>query len=176
MKVLGIDPGFSSMGWAIADVDAGVVRVELIGVFRTEKDTKRTNTRSSEDNIRRAGMLYDCLCATIKCNNVKVIATETMSWPRNAGVVAKMGVAWGVIAAASRQYGVPITQASPMVLKRAVTGNGKASKEEMIAAIRTRYPDLKWPNQETLQEHAADAAGSIIACMDSELMRFANGF
>jgi len=176
MVVLGIDPGFSSMGWALASVEGKVVDVTLAGVFRTDKDTKKTNTRSSEDNIRRAGLLHDCLCATIRGACPRLIATETMSWPRNAGVVAKMGIAWGVIACAARQYNIPIVQASPMVLKRAVTGNGKASKEEMIAHIKARFPNLELPKQETLQEHAADAAGSIIACLDSELMRFADGF
>lgn len=176
MKVLGIDPGFSAMGWAVATVADGSVELETMGVIRTEKSLKKTNTRSSEDNIARARVLHNSLCSIVMVNAVKLIATETMSWPRNAGVVAKMGIAWGCIASVSAQYCIPIVQASPMILKRAVTGNGKASKEDIISAIRAMYPSVLWPSRVDMHEHAADAVGSIIACRDSELMRFAYGF
>lgn len=176
MNVLGIDCGFSSLGWAVASVEDGAIRPLLCGVIRTEKQTKKTNTRSSEDNIRRAGELFDALSNIINQHNVRIICAETMSWPRNAGVVAKMGIAWGVIASVSFRYSVPITQASPMILKKAITGNGKSSKEEMIAKVREMFPQLELPNQSVLQEHAVDAVAAIIACEDSELMRFANAF
>jgi len=176
MRVLGIDPGFSSMGWAVGEVNAGVVRALYCGVIRTEKNTKKTNTRSSEDNILRAKVIQLALSDIITRYLIHVIATETMSWPRNAGVVAKMGIAWGVIASISGQYKLPIVQAAPMILKRKVTGNGKASKEEMIATIKSMYPDLAMPRQEVLQEHAADAVAAILACSDSELMQFGEGF
>jgi len=176
MRVLGIDPGFSSMGWAIADVAGGIVSPIQCGVIITEKNTKKTNTRSSEDNILRAKAIQKGLQFIVDNHGVRLIATETMSWPRNAGVVAKMGIAWGVIASIAGQYNLPVVQAAPMILKRKVTGNGKASKEEMIAAISSHYPDLKLPKNVTLQEHAADAVAAIVSSSDSELMQFGEGF
>lgn len=176
MRVLGIDPGFSSMGWAVAEVRGGNVNPLHCGVITTEKNTKKTNTRSSEDNILRAKQIHASLEFLFREHGIMLIATETMSWPRNAGVVAKMGIAWGVIAAIAGQYRLPVVQAAPMILKRKVTGNGKASKEEMIATISSRYPDLKLPKNTTQQEHAVDAVAAILACSDSELMQFAEGF
>lgn len=172
MNVLGIDPGFSSLGWAVVEVTKTRFAPATCGVLRTEKSAKKINVRGSEDNIRRAQFLYTDLFKLVAENDIKIICTETMSWPRNAGVVAKMGIAWGCIASIACQHGIPIIQASPMEIKRKVTGDGKASKERMIAEIK-KYPNLIWPTQETLHEHAADAVGAVIACRDSEMLQWA---
>jgi Holliday junction resolvasome RuvABC endonuclease subunit len=174
MNVLGIDCGFGSLGWAVADCSNGIIRPILCGVLTTEKSSKKQNVKATEDNIRRAQDLYSGLRNLIESEQVSLIATETMSWPRNAGVVAKMGIAWGVIASVAGQYAIPIIQASPMEIKRKVAGDGKASKERMIQAIQVAFPYLGLPHQLGLQEHAADAVGAIIACQDSELMKWAS--
>lgn len=172
MNVLGIDCGFGSMGWAVANFSSGALSPTLCGVITTEKSTKKQNVKATEDNIKRAQILYTKLLGLISENQVGIIATETMSWPRNAGIVAKMGIAWGTIACAASQFNLPIVQASPMEIKRQVTGDGKASKERMIETIHRRYPYLSLPHQTGLQEHAVDAVGAIIACQDSELMKW----
>lgn len=172
MNVLGIDCGFGSMGWAVAHFHGDSIVANLCGVITTEKSTKKQNVKATEDNIKRAQLLYTKLLGLIAANDIGIIATETMSWPRNAGIVAKMGIAWGTIACAASQFNLPIVQASPMEIKRQVTGDGKASKERMIATIVERYPYLSMPHQTGLQEHAADAVGAIIACQDSELMKW----
>jgi crossover junction endodeoxyribonuclease RuvC len=171
MYILGIDPGFASLGWAICTQEQGKLHAQLCGVITTEKSTKKLNTRSSEDNIRRAQNMYTDIAGLLTNYPINMVCTETMSWPRNAGVVAKMGIAWGVIASACHQWRVMMLQASPMEIKRAVTGDGKASKERMIASIKSRFPELSLPPQETLQEHAADAVGAVIACQESQLFK-----
>ncbi len=171
MNILGIDPGFSSLGWCIASVEGGVINPVQVGVILTEKSISKIGVRSSEDNIRRANLIWNSLASLNAMHKPKLIATETMSWPRNAGVVAKMGIAWGVIASLSACYGIPVVQASPVDIKKAVVGTGTASKEAMIEAIKNRYPSISWPANISIHEHAADAVGSIIACKDSELMR-----
>jgi crossover junction endodeoxyribonuclease RuvC len=159
MAILGIDPGFSSLGWAV-----------LYPTLEGRLNPK-VQLRSSEDNIRRAQEIYNELIIILEAHEVRLICTETMSWPRNAGVVAKMGIVWGVIASVAQLYRVPLIQASPMEIKRAVTGDGKASKERMIARIIELFPNLALPTQTTLQEHAADAVGAVIACQGSQLFK-----
>jgi crossover junction endodeoxyribonuclease RuvC len=170
-EILGVDPGFSSLGWSICTSIQGVVYADRCGVITTEKGGRKYAVRASEDNIHRAQVIYKELCDIIVDRGIKLICTETMSWPRNAGVVAKMGIAWGVIASVACRWGIPVVQASPVDIKKAVTGNGKASKEEMIAAIVSSYPQLALPTQLALQEHAADAVGAVIACRASELFK-----
>ena len=171
MRVLGIDPGFSSLGWAICEMFNRDLTASQCGVITTEKAKHLVQLRSSEDNIQRAQLIYHQLSKILSHNDIGLIATETMSWPRNAGVVAKMGIVWGVIASVSEQLSIPMLQASPIEIKKAVTGNGKASKEEMIASIKTKFPSLILPPQTTLQEHCADAVGAVMACQRTQLMR-----
>jgi crossover junction endodeoxyribonuclease RuvC len=174
MRIIGIDAGFASLGWAVVDIGESVLTPIMCGVIRTEKATKKVQVRSSEDNIKRAQVIYKNLVAIIGGSSVKLIATESMSWPRNAGVVAKMGIVWGVIASVAEVYNLPVIQSSPMEIKRKVTGDGKSNKERMIAEIRQRFPTLSWPTQETLHEHVADAVGAVIACQESEYVKWAS--
>jgi crossover junction endodeoxyribonuclease RuvC len=173
MNVLGVDPGFASIGWCVARVMGGDIVPTLCGTFTTEKETRKVVVRASEDNIRRAQLVYGFFKEKIVEENISLIATETMSWPRNSAIVAKLGIFWGTLSALGTQLGTPIIQASPVDIKKSVTGNGKASKEEMVKAIESRFPFMTLPHQETLKEHAADACGAIIACSPSEMFKWA---
>lgn len=171
MKVLGIDPGFSSLGWSVWEVTKVDTNPIRCGVIRTEKATRKVQVRASEDNIQRAQHIYDELFSLITINDCKLICTETMSWPRNAGVVAKMGIVWGVIASVASRNGTPIIQASPVDIKKAMTQDAKASKDKMIEWVRMVFPDLQFPEQETLHEHCADAVAAVWACRHSQLFK-----
>lgn len=142
------------------------------GVIRTEKSSKKVQLRASEDNIGRAQSILTSLTVIQSTHKCHAIATESMSWPRNAGVVAKMGIVWGVLASFAFSTGMPMIQSSPMEIKRKVCGDGKASKEHMIAAVREIFPNLEFPSQETLHEHAADAVGAVVAARDSEVFKW----
>ena len=62
-----------------------------------------------------------------------------MSFPRNASTAGKMSICWGVLAAIAEARGLPIVQASPQALKRAVTGSSSASKDEVEFALLKRF-------------------------------------
>jgi crossover junction endodeoxyribonuclease RuvC len=171
MYILGIDPGFSSLGWAVCSSSSDGVLAHYCGVIRTEKSNKKIQLRASEDNINRAQTIYLELDETIKEHEIDLVCTESMSWPRNAGVVAKMGIVWGVIASVCYASRLPMLQVSPVEIKKSLTGSKQASKEEMIAKIVELYPKLAIPSQQTLQEHAADAVAAVLACRNSMLFK-----
>jgi Holliday junction resolvasome RuvABC endonuclease subunit len=177
MNVLGIDPGFSSLGWSV--IKAGKVDIDplVCGVIKTEKAMRKVQVRASEDNIQRAQQIYNELDDLINNRAIQLICTETMSWPRNAGVVAKMGIVWGVISSVACRYGLPIIQASPVDIKFEMTQDKKASKEKMIEWVKMFFPTLEFPKQTILHEHCADATAAVWACRRSQLfmaMRNAN--
>jgi crossover junction endodeoxyribonuclease RuvC len=171
MNVLGVDPGFSSLGWAVVEATKLQIEAKTCGVIKTEKATKKVQLRSSEDNIQRAQSIYNQLDDLINNRAITLICTETMSWPRNAGVVAKMGIVWGVISSVACRYGIPILQASPMDIKRMMTQDGKASKEKMVTWVQMVFPTLVFPTQTTLHEHCADAVAAVWACRHSQLFK-----
>ena len=179
MLLMGIDPGFASMGFALVELDGGIygstpISVVSMGVIRTEKSDKKQNVLASNDNFRRARELSRELR---KIPRPDVICAESMSYPRNSSAAAKVSMAWGIIADYCEASGTPMLMATPKELKRAVCGNAGASKEEVQAALKTRYgstledllhkagiPAGQW-------EHPFDALAAVTACLESETLR-----
>lgn len=173
MIVLGIDGGFASMGVAAVNLGPEGEQLRRCWVVRTEKSAKKLGVRSGDDTARRARELAREVSAALAEFRPGAIAIEAPSWPRNAGVAAKMGVAFGVVFGLVQERGLPLVMASPQDVKRAVCGVKTASKDDVALAIERRFPDVEWPKQSTLQEHAADAIAVVLACLDSDALQMA---
>jgi crossover junction endodeoxyribonuclease RuvC len=171
--VLGIDGGFASLGLAAVEILPDRERLVDSWVVRTEKSSKKLGVRSGDDTARRAREIASRVDMAISLHQPGAIALESPSWPRNAGVAAKMGVAFGCIFALAEKHRLPLVMASPQEVKRALTGAKTATKDDVIAAIERRFPEITWPSQKTLWEHAADAVGVVVACLDSDALRMA---
>lgn len=183
--VLGIDPGFASIGWAVLKLTATGEQPVEMGVIRTEKSTAKRNVRASEDNLERAKEIATELRTLIDKYRVQLICAETMSYPRNSSAAAKMAMCWGVLAALAGQYNIPIAQATPQEVKKAVTGKKDASKDEVQEAVRTLFPELQGGEAKhggpyilkavprSLWEHPYDATAAVIACRQSEVLLLA---
>ncbi len=159
--VLGIDGGLAHMGLALAHVPAGSKpRIIFGAVIETTKCSEGT---AAGDNVRRAREVADALVEVIEREKPSRIVAEAMSHPRDARAAAMLSMSWGVIAATAARYNLPVEGKSPMALKRALTGNQTAKKDEMIAAVREQYPEVIWPRRRDLHEHLADAVAAIHA-------------
>lgn len=144
-----LDPGFSNLGYAtIVFRDDGdhmkpfdVVR---FGVFETEKSNKKQNVHATADNLRRAQEISKMLRSLITDSSIRTIGicAEAMSFPRSSSVAAKMAMTWGAMASLSEGSGIPILQASPQEVKKGVTGQKSATKEEVQAAVAALYPEI----------------------------------
>ncbi len=82
-------------------------------------------------------------------------------------------MAFGVIAAVAQRHGLPVVQASPQQVKKALCGRRDASKMDVKGALERRYSGLPWPPQQTLVEHAADALAAAVACLEHQVVRMA---
>lgn len=183
--LLGIDPGFSSLGWAalcIAPPPSEAMRCNDLGIIATEKASKKAHVLATEDNLRRAREIANCLNALVTRfeddkNAVLAFCTESMSWPRNAAVTAKMGITWGVLAAVSHQRRVPIFQCSPQELKKQTAGTKSATKEEVEAAVVARLGPsasaMIVAIPKTKREHPVDALAAAIVCSRAEAVQAA---
>lgn len=166
MIVLGIDPAaLATLSLAPVNVTPGAGRVVRSWVVRTEKRSRKLAVRASGDNVRRARHLAQELEVALAC--------EAQSWPRNAGASAKVALASGVVCGLAELHGLPLVQASPQDVKRAVCGVKTASKDDVIGAIERRFPDVEWPKPNSVIEHTADAVASVVACLDAEARRLA---
>lgn len=176
VAVLGVDPGFAACGVALVRLLPTVEEVALLDVIRTAKDSARRRTYASDDNLRRARELHRALDGLVVTHNVRAIAAEAMSFPRNATSAAKMSLCWGVLASIAEARELPIVQGSPQALKRAVTGSTTASKDEVEFALLKRFGnDVEglFTGPDGLREHCFDALAAVVACLDSEPLRLA---
>lgn len=132
MVTLGIDPGLSITGYAAIRADStGVGGVEIVeaGVFRFDK--RRTIP------IRLAELERD-LTALIERTGPGCICVENLfahfGHPRTAIIMAH---ARGVILLTAAKHRLPLVEVSPATVKKAVTGNGRATKAQMQYAVAT---------------------------------------
>ncbi len=176
MIILGIDSGLASCGVAHVRLLPGAEELVRVQVFRSKPSDKKLAVRSADDTGRRARELAAFLELQIAGSRPVALALEAPSWPRNAGCAAKLGVAFGTVFALAELHRLPLVMATPQDVKQATAGSRSASKDEVIQAVETRFPSILWPPQATLWEHAADAVGVVLACLDAEVVRLARRF
>lgn len=178
MIVLGLDPGFASLGWALVEITSQDERILHVGTIRTAK--ARTRVLVTDDLHRRGQELARALAALLESYpTVGAICAESWSQPRNASAAAKVARAWGVIDALAEARALPLLSASPQAIKKAMTGKASASKEEVIAALDALLDGgmeaalVAGKVNKGQREHAADAVGAVVACLDHPHLRLA---
>lgn len=172
VTLLGIDPGFAALGLAQVELVGSGERVAELGVVRTAKSNRKRGIRASDDNVRRIIELAQAVEPWV-APDVIAICVESQSWPRSSAVCGKLGMAWGVVGALAARHQLPVLQASPKEIKRAVTGKATASKDAVQTALEARYGPLRLPEQRTLHEHACDALGAVAACLEAPVVLMA---
>jgi len=130
MVILGIDPGFARVGWAVIEkIKNEKLKIKNCGCIETFK-----NIASQE----RLVDVYKQVCALIKKHKPDILAIEELFFTTNAKTAFKVGEARGVIILAGAIQKIPVFSYTPLQIKIAVTGYGKADKPQvgrMIKAI-----------------------------------------
>ncbi len=130
-RVLGIDPGTRIAGYAILDCD---LRNECVivdaGVFRLS---------ATAPLIERLKQLHDDLTALIAEHSPTHMALEAIfSHSAHAATAIQMAHGRGVVLLAAAQRAIPVAELPPAEVKKALTGNGRATKEQMQRAVMTQ--------------------------------------
>lgn len=129
MTILGIDPGFARVGWAVMEAQGSKYKVKNCDCIETSK-----NTPSQE----RLVDVYKQICALIKKYKPDSLAIEELFFTNNAKTAFKVGEARGVIVLAGAMQKIPVYSYTPLQVKIAVTGYGNAEKAQvgrMVKAI-----------------------------------------
>jgi len=174
MKALGLDPGFAFFGWGIVRLNP---RLELVdaGCARTKKNKRKV--LATDDNIVRGRELWRALDELWSNHHPVVIATESMSWPRNASVTGKMGIAWGILISFAERYELPVVAVSPQNMKKKLVGKNSASKAEVRKAVLATQGFVRLAGlldktlPVTQHEHPIDAVGAVLTSLDTDVFR-----
>ena len=177
--LLGLDPGFASIGYAIVNIsDPYKEVVQKLGVAMTEKSSNKTRVLATEDNFRRAKVIASYIRPYAL--TVDAICVEAMSYPRNASTAAKLALFWGVLAAVVEDLSIPVVQVSPQNIKSFLCSKKTASKLEVKEAVLYRFAQCKRSKMalddylsrypKTKQEHGFDALGAVLSSLDSDII------
>ena len=127
MRVLGIDPGYAIVGWGV---------VEYMGNRFAPVDFGAVTTDAGRPFEARLRDVYDGVCDVIHRTQPEVLAIEKLFYQHNQTTVIGVAEARGVILLAAAQAGLPVYEYTPMQVKQAVTGYGKAVKKQVQEMTR----------------------------------------
>ena len=125
--ILGVDPGTLVTGYGVLETDGHTIRV-------LEYDAVKN--RSDRSLPLRLRAIYETLCRVIERTHPDEFAIETAFYGKNAQSALKIGHARGVSMLAAVTHEIPTAEYSPREIKKAVVGNGAASKEQVQTSIR----------------------------------------
>lgn len=127
MRVLGIDPGYAIVGWGVIDYTGNRFTPVAFGAVTTEAGVP------FEQRLRQ---VYDGISEVIRIYGPEVMAIEKLFYQHNQTTVIGVAEARGIILLAAAQGGLPIEEFTPMQVKLAVTGYGKAVKKQVQEMTR----------------------------------------
>ncbi|MBI4096312.1 MAG: crossover junction endodeoxyribonuclease RuvC [Candidatus Levybacteria bacterium] len=128
MKTLGIDPGYARVGWAVVESQNAKCKMQNCGCIETSKNTA---------SQKRLVDVYEQVCVLIKKYKPDNVAVEELFFTTNAKTAFKVGEARGVIILAAALQKISVASYTPLQVKIAVTGYGKADKAQVGRMIRT---------------------------------------
>ena len=147
MRILGIDPGLNITGYGCIDADAGEVTLIEAGVFRLGGRATRGRTAQSPALPRGAASVSTRLLELdrdlsdlLSRVRPEVVAVESLFAHYNHPATAiVMGHARGVMLLAIRRAGLELLEFRPALVKKSMTGNGQARKEQMQRAVQAYF-------------------------------------
>lgn len=143
MIIIGIDPGTIVSGYGIIEVEGNVIRVVDYGCIRPPANMKLSD---------RYLILFNAAEELLDKFTPGALAIETQYVKNNVQSAIKLGMARGIVVIAAKKRGIPVYEYAPSKAKRAVVGNGLASKKQVQGMVKALLQLASEP-----PEDAADA-------------------
>jgi crossover junction endodeoxyribonuclease RuvC len=163
-RILGIDPGLDTTGYGVVECRNTDVRLVEAGVIRPGR-------RSGKGLASRLRTLFDGVREVIREFEPRALCLEEVyshaSFPRTSIL---MGHARGVICLAAELEDIPVIDLPAKRIKKALTGNGNASKAQVQRAIQETFSLARFPQPPDV----ADALAAAV-CFINQWQRSGNG-
>lgn len=127
MKVLGIDPGTATTGFAVIEKKQSKLTTIDYGVFSTPKDLAMSN---------RLLIIYQDIKEIISHHRPDVVAVEQLFFAKNVTTAISVGQARGVVLLAAQQADLRLVEFTPLQVKQSVTGYGQATKKQVQEMVK----------------------------------------
>jgi crossover junction endodeoxyribonuclease RuvC len=153
MIILGVDPGSRSTGYGVVSVEGNRIRCVDYGAIRPKG---RPQELPMQERLKT---IFDGLEAVILQHRPEVAAVESVFHAANVKSALTLGHVRGVVLLALANSGVALREYSPLEVKRAVAGYGRADKQQVQTMVRMLLKLAELP-----QPHDASDALAIALC------------
>jgi len=156
MKILGIDPGLQICGYAVINSDGYNIKLVEAGVCRT-------NIKAPME--KRLVQIAEDINSLLEKHRPDCVAVEDLySHYAHPKTAILMGHARGVILAAVCKNGTDVKSFAATRIKKSLTGNGRASKQQIQRSIKTLLGLAKMPEPPDV----ADAIAAAMCCANTK--------
>jgi crossover junction endodeoxyribonuclease RuvC len=149
MRILGIDPGIGSTGYGIIESDGSKHKLILFGAIKT-------NPRQAFHE--RLLKIFIDLNKILSIEKTEIMAIEEVFYASNVQAALRLGHARGIALLVAAQHGLSVFEYSPLEIKSAVVGYGRAEKIQIQGMVRLLLNLQEIPSP----DHAADALAVAI--------------
>ncbi len=151
-RILGIDPGTGILGFGVIDIDAkGKAQLVDAGVIRTP---------ANQEDSARLFTIFNELEEVIKEFKPGVMSVEKLFFAQNITTAMSVSQARGVVLLLGRQHNMDLYEYTPLQIKQALTGYGRADKKQMQEMVRVILALKEIPKP----DDCADALAAAICC------------
>lgn len=128
MRILGIDPGYAILGYGVIDMTGNRFKVVDYGAVTTDAKMEMPD---------RLKILYNSLMEIITRHEPDVASIEELFFNTNAKTAILVGQARGVAVLACANSGLEIAEYTPLQIKQALVGYGRAEKKQVQLMVKT---------------------------------------
>ena len=127
MIILGIDPGYAIIGYGVLETDGSKFRILDFGSIETKANTEFS---------RRLRRIYDGMEELINKYKPDAIAVEELFFNKNTKTAIKVSQGRGVIILAGALKDIEVYEYTPLQVKQAVCGYGRADKNQVQQMVK----------------------------------------
>ena len=154
MKIIGIDPGTTIIGYGVIETTPKGFACLDYGVFRTA---------SNVANQERISSIYDFFESLVKKHRPDKAAIEKLFFFKNAKTITQVSEIKGAIILALAKQGLEVNEFTPLQVKQAVSNYGRADKKQVQKVISLILGLKEIPRP----DDAADALAIAICCANT---------
>ena len=148
MRILGIDPGYAIVGYGVIEYEGN--RFKTI-------DYGKITTTPKYTLAERLQKIYEGVCGVISIHKPEMVAVEELFFNNNVTTAIAVAQARGVVLLASSQSGKPLYEYTPLQVKQAVVGYGRAQKEQVQQMVKVILNLEKIPKPDDVADALAVA-------------------
>ena len=128
MRIIGIDPGYAIVGYGVIDYIGNKFKIVEYGAITTE---------SNQNMNERFKSIHDDLNTIIERTKPEFLAIEKLFFNSNQKTAINVAQARGVLLLSALNHGISVHEYTPLQVKQAVVGYGRAEKKQVQLLVKS---------------------------------------